>query len=85
MVGILDFSKAFDTVPHDALLYKLDDALLYKLDAYGIRGKQYAWIKAFLTERHMTVIVEGEFSSEAIVDSGVPQSHKVQFLDHYSF
>ena len=64
-VAILDFSKAFDTVPHDKLLHKLD--------AYGIRGPLHTWIKSFLCERHMRVIVEGEASSETTVDSGVPQ------------
>ena len=64
-VAILDFSKAFDKVPHDKLLYKLN--------AYGIRGPLHDWIKYFLTKRSMRVIVEGEASSETTVDSGVPQ------------
>ena len=33
---ILDFSKAFDTVPHNRLLNKLD--------RYGIRNKTHTWI-----------------------------------------
>ena len=65
MVGVFDFSKAYDTVPHDALLHKLD--------AYGIRDKQPAWIKAFVTERHMYVIFESETDSEATVKAGVSQ------------
>ena len=64
-VGVLDYSKAFDTVPHNKLLHKLN--------AYGIRGSTLGWIRAFLTTRHMRVIVEGEASSEAEVKSGVPQ------------
>ena len=42
-IAILDFSKAFDTVPHDKLLHELD--------AYGIRGPLLSWIKAFLCNR----------------------------------
>ena len=64
-IAIFDFSKAFDTVPHDKLLHKLD--------AYGIRGPLLSWIKAFLCNRHMRVVVDGESSSEAPVVSGVPQ------------
>jgi hypothetical protein len=52
---ILDFSKAFDTVPHHKLLHKLA--------SYGIDGKINQWIKAFPTQRHQRVVVEGEFSS----------------------
>jgi hypothetical protein len=62
---ILDFNKAFDTVPHHKLLHKLT--------SYGIDGKINQWIKAFLTQRHQRIVVEGEFSSACTVDSGVPQ------------
>ncbi len=64
-VAILDFSKAFDTVPHDRLLHKLDN--------YGIRGNTHSWIKTFLTERRMRVVLDGEYSQEEPVLSGVPQ------------
>ena len=64
-LAILDFSKAFDTVPHRKLLHKLDQ--------YGINGKVNIWIKAILMERQQQVIVEGEFSDSCTVDSGVPQ------------
>ena len=63
--AILDFSKAFDTVPHRKLLHKLDH--------YGINGKINTWIKAFLMERQQQEIVEGEFSDSCSVDSDVPQ------------
>ena len=64
-MAILDFSKAFDTVPHDRLLHKLNN--------YGIRGPLHAWLTTFLTKRKMRVALEGEFSNEATVESGVPQ------------
>ena len=62
---ILDFSKAFDTVPHQKLLHKLE--------AYGIRGSLHIWISNFLTQRQMRVVVEGEKSRAVAVGSGVPQ------------
>ena len=40
---ILDFSKAFDTVPHQRLLGKIDH--------YGIRDHTKNWIKTWLTSR----------------------------------
>ena len=64
-IGILDFSEAFDTVPHDKLLYKLD--------RYGIKGSLHAWLTSFLTHRHMRVVLEGVPSEETPVISGVPQ------------
>ena len=63
-VAILDFSKAFDTVPHKKLLHKLEH--------YGIRG-ELDWMKSFLTERQQKVVVDGEESYACNVNSGVPQ------------
>ena len=64
-VVILDFSKAFDTVPHDKLLTKLS--------SFGINGSLLSWFEAFLTKRKMRVVCEGAYSKYAPVDSGVPQ------------
>ena len=47
--------------------------LLQKLETYVIRGQQLKWIEAFLCNRHMRVLVDGEASSEHYVESGVPQ------------
>jgi hypothetical protein len=65
-VAILDFSKAFDTVPHKKLLSKID--------SYGIRGPINNWLNMFFTHRKMQAVVEEEHSEEVTVDSGVPQS-----------
>ncbi len=62
---ILDFSKAFDKVGHQKLVYKLDH--------YGVRGRTNAWIKNFLTGRKQTVVLDGARSNEVDVTSGVPQ------------
>ena len=61
---ILDFSKAFDTVPHSKLLHKLDH--------YSVRGTFHTWLANFLTQRKMRVVLEGEESEEVPVESGVP-------------
>ena len=62
---LLDFSKAFDKVPHQRLLMKLD--------YYGVRGQTLKWIQNFLMHRTQQVVVEGEKSSTGDVISGVPQ------------
>ena len=62
---ILYFSKVFDTVPHDKLMYKLEK--------YGIKGDLYKWLMSFLTKREMRLVIEGEQSNKAVVKSGVPQ------------
>ena len=62
---LLDFSKAFDKVPHERLLLKLHHV--------GVRGLLLAWIRDFLTGRTQQVTLEGEVSSTSSVTSGVPQ------------
>ena len=64
-IGIMDFSRAFDTVPHKRLLGKLAH--------YSIQGRTNSWIHAFLTGRSMSVVVDGESSEPTLVLSGVPQ------------
>jgi hypothetical protein len=47
---LLDFSKAFDKVPHERLLYKME--------YYGIRGHMNSWIRDFLENRQQQVVLE---------------------------
>ena len=62
---MLDFSKAFDTVPHNRLLHKLK--------FYGIREKTHEWPSIWLTQRTQRVVLDGQSSSYVNVVSGVPQ------------
>ena len=62
---VMDFSKAFDMVPHNSLLVKLA--------SYGVQSYNSAWIKSFLSDRSQCVVVDGIPSDPAPVTSGVPQ------------
>jgi hypothetical protein len=62
---VLDFSKAFDKVPHKRLMSKLNN--------YGVCGPTYDWIRSFLMDRSQRVVVDGETSEWIHVESGVPQ------------
>ena len=64
-VLLLDFSKAFDKVPHSRLYYKLQH--------YGIDGPVLLWVKSFLSCRSQYVVLEGKNSLSTKVLSGVPQ------------
>ena len=61
----LDFSKAFDTVPHQRLLLKLK--------GYGISENVLSWVSDFLSDRSQRVAVNSAKSVSAPVTSGVPQ------------
>ena len=61
---ILDFSKAFDTVPHRKLLHKMR--------LYGVNGNINSRLCDFLTNRQMKVVVDCEESESVTIDSGVP-------------
>ncbi|MEW8547283.1 MAG: reverse transcriptase domain-containing protein, partial [Candidatus Thiodiazotropha sp.] len=61
----LDFSKAFDKVPHKRLLRKIS--------GYGIKGNVLNWISEFLSNRKQRVIINGISSDWRNVTSGIPQ------------
>ena len=61
----IDFKKAFDSVPHHRLLYKLS--------RIGIRGRLLTWIENFLIGRSQTVHISDKQSAKVAVESGVPQ------------
>ena len=63
-VHVMDFAKAFDKVFHSLLVHKLHQ--------YGIQGNVNRWINSWLANRKQSVVVEGESSEFASVDSGVP-------------
>jgi hypothetical protein len=65
-VGIyLDLQKAFYTVNHDILLYKLNN--------YGIRGVTHKWFRSYLTNRKQFTTLAGACSEIRSVTTGVPQ------------
>ena len=61
----LDFTKAFDSVPHNELLVKLR--------SLGICGQLWSWFRCYLTNRQQCVCIKGSRSPLALVISGVPQ------------
>jgi len=66
VVGIfLDLQKAFDTVNHEILLYKLH--------SYGIRGVMHSWFASYLTNRLQFTSVDNVNSGLAMVNCGVPK------------
>ena len=61
----IDLQKAFDTVDHEILLYKLNH--------YGMRGIANNWFNSYLTGRYQTNQIGTKFSKKERVICGVPQ------------
>ena len=60
-----DFSKAFDSVPHHRLLFKLESC--------GIESCVSTWTKDFLVGRRQSVCVDGTYSDWSAVTSSARQ------------
>ena len=62
----VDLKKAFDTVQHQILLYKLQH--------YGIRGLAFQWFESYLSKRKQFVVVNNIQSDiSEFCEYGVPQ------------
>ena len=61
----IDLRKAFDTVNHEILLFKMEH--------YGIRGSTLKWSKSYISERKQYVYTNGEYSELKQITCGVPQ------------
>ena len=61
----MDLSKAFDTIDHQILLYKLQ--------TYGIRGSVLLWFEDYLRNRQQYVVFNSVESTKLKINCGVPQ------------
>ena len=61
----VDVAGAFDRVSHVGVLHKAQ--------CYGVTGPLLAWLRDYLTDRHLRVAVGGELSCPYPTKAGVPQ------------
>ena len=60
-----DFKKAFDSVPRNILLAKLEN--------HGIRGKNLAWLDSFISVMTQKVVINGKSSTTRNIKTACPQ------------
>lgn len=63
---LLDFSKAFDTINHNLLLYKL-------AHNFNFSNSSISLIKSYLSNRQQSVFADNVLSNRLVVKAGVPQ------------
>jgi len=64
-ISYTDFAKAFDTVPHSRLLFKIK--------RHNLNTDLVIWITDLLCNRKQCVVLNEECSSWCKVRSGIPQ------------
>ena len=66
LLASLDLSAAFDTIPHQTLLQRLQSS-------FGLSGKVLDWIASYLSSRSQYVTISDCNSTSVCLPSGVPQ------------
>jgi len=70
MLVLLDLSAAFDTLEHSVLLSRLENENC-------VSGNVLAWMRSYLHNRTVSVIIEGVQSRPTSLTVGLPQGSKV--------
>ena len=66
LLTLLDLSAAFDTVPHDRFLTRLESD-------YGISGIALQWFASYFQDRYQSVIINDSLSNPQQLTTGMPQ------------
>ena len=69
---LIDLSKAYDCLPHDLLIAKLE--------AYGFSLGSLRMLHSYLTSRKQRVRIDSSYSSWLDIISGVPQGSVIGHL-----
>ena len=66
LLTLLDMSAAFDTIPHDKFLERLESD-------YGISGNALSWFQSYFQDRFQAVRVNSSMSKSRPLTIGMPQ------------
>ena len=66
LLVLLDMSAAFDTIPHDLFLDRLQHA-------FGLSGSALEWFRSYFKDRYQRTLINDEMSNQDELEIGLPQ------------
>ena len=66
LLVLLDMSAAFDTIPHQLFLVRLEGT-------FGLSGSALAWFQSYFKDRVQRIVINGEMSTTDKLEIGLPQ------------